>query len=154
MSNQSQIIFKPSILRTFLGLVYMLILVAAIFYLIVIVPKIFIHEPIQWNLLGQSLSFSIPFTLLILFIPWYSYNSITVFDAEIEGPTMYGMFWRKIKIPVNSLIVKDVGHDFLYSRILLGHVLSSINGDKINILWLEKKKIDELLALIESKARS
>ena len=156
MPNESKIIFKPSKLRTLLGLMYIFILVNVIGFLIFIITKNFVYDPIDWSLLGSKITEYVTGSvigLLILFLPLYSYNSITIFEEEIEGPTLYGLFWRKIKVPVKNVILKDFGNDYVYSRISFGHVLSSMNGDKINILWLEKNKFDELLALIESKSR-
>lgn len=156
MLNKSKTIFKPSKLRTLLGLVvHVFILNSVVEVFTIITLNNFLSTPLPWISLGAmfiAVGLAQLFVTLVLFAPWYSYNSITVLEKHIEGPTMYGMFWKKTRIPIKNVILKDAGNDFLYSRILLGHVLTSVDGHKINILWLEKNKIDELLALVKAKA--
>jgi hypothetical protein len=149
MAIISKTTFRPSIIRLVLGEVYILFIIDLLYILPILLLKGSNSELIESMI--RSITFTQPVILLIFTLPLYFYNTIDIFDTYIVGPSMYGMNWRKISIPINEVIPEDKNKIYLYSIILLGHVILSSKGERINILWLEKSKYENLLEMITQK---
>lgn len=146
MAAISKTTFRPSIVRMILGEIYLCILINFAFLLGILLYSGLSTETFESML--RSITCTQPILLLLFTIPWYYYNTINIYETKIEGPSMYGMFWRKVIISVTEVIPEDKGNKYLYSKILFGHVLLSSKGERINILWLEKGKVERIIELI------
>jgi hypothetical protein len=151
MSEQPLLTFKPTPIRLAIGIIYYILLIDIICIpLFALITNSFYNSFVSKTLgviCGQLIGVAIFWRVI------NSNNSIQVHENGIEGPSMYGNIWKRINIPFDQVILNDYKNNNFYSKILFGHVISSTNGERIYILWLDRDKFEELLELIKVKVK-
>ena len=80
-----------------------------------------------------------------------SYFVIEIDENDIAGPSLLGVGWRKVQIPLAE--IKEISNNKIL--VLLGiYIIKSIKGEKICISGFDEDQFSKLMIIINSKRQS
>ncbi len=77
-----------------------------------------------------------------------SYFVVEIDENDIAGPSLLGVGWRKVQIPLNE--IGEISNNKIL--VLLGiYIIKSIKGEKICISGFDEEQFNKLMLIINSK---